>query len=110
MKYYHFVELAPPLPNTLFKQNQQKPLAGSNVEGAGGDGGDGMEPRIAKLESDVGHIQSDIGDIKIDVKAMRDKMDRLNDSIWSAKVWALLLYVALAAAILAWITSSAVGL
>ena len=34
-------------------------------------GGDGMEARIAKLESDVGHIQTDIQEIKGDVKDIK---------------------------------------
>lgn len=45
-----------------------------NTEGptGPGDGGDGMEARIAKLESDVGHIQNDIGDIKTDIRELRN--------------------------------------
>ena len=35
-------------------------------------GGGGMEPRIAKLESDVGHIQDDVREIKIDIRGMRN--------------------------------------
>ena len=34
-------------------------------------GGDGMDGRIAKLESDVGHIQSDIQEIKGDIKEIK---------------------------------------
>ena len=36
-----------------------------------GSGGDGMEARLAKLESDVGHIQSDVKEIKTDIKELR---------------------------------------
>jgi len=58
-------------------------LAGKNVMRGGGfsgpptrgisgaDGGDGMEARIAKLESDVGHIQSDLREMKGDVKDIK---------------------------------------
>jgi hypothetical protein len=63
-------------------------------------GGDGMEARIAKLESDVSHIQSDIRDIKDDLKRLPDKLDSIKDAISSAKIWAILLYVALAASLL----------
>jgi hypothetical protein len=63
-----------------------------------------MEARIARLESDVGHLRTDVADIKIDLRSLRDKVDalgaQLNAKIDSAKVWALLLYVALAAAML----------
>lgn len=55
-----------------------------------------MEARIARLESDVAHIRSDIDDLKSDVRSLRDKTDAVKDSIASAKVWALVLYIALA--------------
>ena len=68
-----------------------------------------MEARIARLESDVAHLRTDVADVKVDVRSLRDKMDALTErfdnkfdalrrSIESAKIWALLLYVALAAA------------
>ena len=68
-----------------------------------------MEPRIARLESDVAHLRSDVADVKTDVRALRDKLDAVaerldtkidavKDSIANAKVWALVLYFALAAA------------
>jgi hypothetical protein len=60
---------------------------------------DGMEPRIARLESDVAHIRSDVAELKTDVRSLRDKMDKLSESLASAKVWALLLYIALAGAL-----------
>ena len=67
-----------------------------------------MEARIARLESDVNHIRGDLSDVKSDVRALRDridaldlrlsaKIDALKDELHSAKVWALLLYFALAA-------------
>ena len=81
-----------------------------------------MEARIARLESDVTHLLSDMADIKTDVRSLRDKLDavgsqlntkiegvetRLNakidglkDSLAAAKVWALFLYITLAAAML----------
>jgi uncharacterized coiled-coil protein SlyX len=70
-----------------------------------------MEARIARLESDVAHLRTDVADIKLDVRTLRDKMDAmaerfdtkfdgLKDSIASAKVWALILYLALAGSML----------
>jgi hypothetical protein len=67
-----------------------------------------MEARIARLESDVAHIRSDVSDIKVDLRSLRDKIDDvavrldakvdgLKHSLAEAKVWALLLYIALAA-------------
>ena len=78
-----------------------------------------MEARIARLESDVAHLRSDVTEIKTDVRALRDRMDAgnaklseridalasqlnarfdgLKDSFAAMKIWALLLYIALAA-------------
>lgn len=70
-----------------------------------------MEARIARLEADVSHLRSDVADIKVDLRARFDKvdarMDRMDakvdtirDSLASAKVWALILYFALAGGML----------
>ena len=78
-----------------------------------------MEARIARIEADVAHLCTDVADIKVDVRTLRDKMDAmaerfdakfdamtqrfdtkldaLKDSIGTAKVWALVLYIALTA-------------
>ncbi|ELG2962690.1 hypothetical protein RRK58_003199 [Vibrio fluvialis] len=37
----------------------------------GNDGGNGLEARVAKLESSVEYIQRDIADIKADIKEIR---------------------------------------
>jgi hypothetical protein len=87
-----------------------------------------MEPRIARLESDVSHIRSDVGDMKQDIRQLRarvdgmadrfedrfdafrqfvdkrfdelsDRMNALERSFASAKVWALLLFIAQSAAV-----------
>ena len=82
----------------------------------------GMEARIARLESDVEHIRSDMADVKIELRTLRDKMDgmstnltqrivdltdridivntSLKDGLASAKVWALVLYIVLAGGML----------
>jgi chromosome segregation ATPase len=68
---------------------------------------DDMEARIARLESDVGHIRSDLADVKTDLRSLRDKVDAkfdavngridgLTNAVASAKIWALVLYIALA--------------
>jgi len=48
------------------KTNQATPKIKSTVTGGsdGGGGGNGMENRLARLESDVTHLQSDVTDIK----------------------------------------------
>jgi len=61
-----------------------------------------MEARIARLEADIAHLRGDVGDLKDDVRSLRDRMevklDAVTAAISSAKVWALLLYIALATA------------
>ena len=70
-----------------------------------------MEARIARLESDVGHLRGDVADIKTDIRALRSRVDdigtqlgvkieTLKDSIVAAKIWALMLYIALATVLL----------
>src|SRR5690349_12852048 len=72
---------------------------------------EGMEARLARLESDVAHIRSDVGDLRSDVRSLRDKIDALRDkmderfervderisalaeSLAAAKIWALVLYI-----------------
>ena len=74
-----------------------------------------MEARIARLESDVAHLRTDVSDLKADVRSLRDKLDAMaqrfdekldalkdslgatRDSIGAARIWALFLYLALAA-------------
>jgi hypothetical protein len=67
---------------------------------SGDGGGGGMEARLAKLEADVGHIKIDCSDVKSDIRIANNKIDDIKDSIWSAKVWALGLYIALAGGML----------
>ena len=59
-----------------------------------------MEARLGKLEAHMEHVQADCADIKADVRSVRGKVDDVKDAIWSAKVWALLLYIVLAAVLL----------
>ncbi|VUX55013.1 protein of unknown function [uncultured Woeseiaceae bacterium] len=59
-----------------------------------------MEGRLGKLEANMEHVQSDCADIKTDLRTVRDKVDQVKEAIWSAKVWALLLYIGLAAVLL----------
>jgi hypothetical protein len=57
-------------------ESQMKTLANSSLKHNGGDGtSGGMEPRVAKLESDVGNIKEAIRDIKTDIRDLRAKID-----------------------------------
>jgi hypothetical protein len=69
-----------------------------------------MEARIARIESDVGHLRTDVSDIKADLRARFDRVDTRLDRLESkhdalvqtafrAQIWALLLYISLAAGI-----------
>ena len=55
-----------------------------------------MEARVARLESDVAHVRSDVAELKTDLRSVRDRIDRLVESLAAAKSWALVLYIALA--------------
>jgi hypothetical protein len=70
-----------------------------------------IDARIALLESEVAHVRSDVSDIKTDLRARFDRVDTRLDrvdtridaliqSVSRAQVWALMLYIALAGAIL----------
>jgi hypothetical protein len=56
---------------------------------------------MARLESDVAHLRTDVGDIKADLRTRFDRVDTridmLTQTVWRAQIWALLLYIALAA-------------
>jgi len=55
-----------------------------------------MEARIARLESDMAHVRSDVSELKTDLRSLRDRVDRLVESLAAAKIWALVLYIAFA--------------
>ena len=59
-----------------------------------------IQTRLTRLESDLKHIQTDVSDIKVEVRRTNDKIDGLKDEMASMKVWAIGLYVALAASLL----------
>jgi hypothetical protein len=54
-----------------------------------------MEARIARLVSDMAHVRSDVAEIN-HLRSLRDRIDRLVESLAAAKIWALVLYIALA--------------
>ena len=71
-----------------------------------------IDARIARLESDVAHLRSDVSDIKTDLRARFDRVDTridrleskldtklgaLTQAISRSQIWALMLYLALAA-------------
>jgi hypothetical protein len=65
--------------------NSQLVRTGSNTTGGGGSGGNGMESRIAKLESSVESININITDVRDDVRDIRN--------------WGLVLFLAVFAAL-----------
>ena len=56
--------------------------------------------QVAELRADVHHVQSDTTDIKAELRVTNERLDSLKDSLASAKVWALGLYIALAGSLL----------
>ena len=61
---------------------------------------DDQAVQIAELRADVRHIQSDTTDIKAELRTTNQRIDELKDSLSSAKVWALGLYIALGGSLL----------
>lgn len=51
----------------------------------GGSGGDDMQSRVAKLESDVEYIKRDIAEVKSDIKSIDSRLSTIETSIASAR-------------------------
>ncbi|MEC5292094.1 hypothetical protein VSX64_15250 [Aurantimonas sp. C2-6-R+9] len=47
----------------------------------GGSGGDGMEPRVAKLEASVAHIERDVTELRTDMRDVRDRLSRIETRV-----------------------------
>ncbi len=67
-----------------------EPLRRTPLKGDG-DGGDGMEARIARLESDVEHIKTDVaqlkkdvGQLKVDVATIKERLEHVVTHKWLA--------------------------
>lgn len=50
----------------------------------GGNGGDGMDTRIAKLESEVSKIKENLNDIKTDIAVIKSNYAKKEDVVSSA--------------------------
>ena len=57
------------------REIQQRVDKLEEIASTGAGGGSGMEPRVARLESDVENIKNNIGDIKLDIREIRKKTD-----------------------------------
>lgn len=71
-----------------------------------------VENHVARLESDVAHIRSDVSEMKTDVRELRLDVRRIDEKISALslgieksfsklRLWAIMLYIALAAGVLA---------
>lgn len=65
------VELDPAQRNDVAGSRVVNDSSPPGISGGGSEGGDGMEARIAKLESDVTHISSKLDEIGKDVRELR---------------------------------------
>ena len=54
-----------------------------------------LTAQVAEVRADVRHVQSDTTDIKAELRATNQRIDSLRESLASAKIWALGLYIAL---------------
>jgi hypothetical protein len=59
-----------------------------------------LTAQVAELRADVRHVQSDTTDIKAELRATNQRLDSLRESLASAKIWALGLYIALTGSLL----------
>ncbi|HFO2431573.1 TPA: hemolysin XhlA [Klebsiella pneumoniae] len=53
--------------------------------GSSGGGGDGMQVRVAKLESDVEYIKRDIAEVKSGIKSIDSRLSTIETNISSTK-------------------------
>lgn len=53
--------------------------------GNGNGGGDDMQSRVAKLESDIEYIKRDIAETKSDIKSIDSRLSKIETGISSAK-------------------------
>jgi hypothetical protein len=67
-------------------------------DSGGGDNFDGMEARVARLESDMAYVQRDIAEIKTDIREFRKdnaefrkEILAVHKEVHSAKVWGLII-------------------
>lgn len=65
-------------------------VASLETASSGSGGGDRMEARVAKLESDVENIKANVSDIKADIRGLRDKLDRQFLVTWGGLIAAVL--------------------
>ena len=59
-----------------------------------------IQTRLTRVESDVKHVIEIVTDVKVELRRTNDKLDGLKEEMASMKVWAIGLYVALAASLL----------
>lgn len=56
-----------------------------DITTGGNGGGDNMQSRVARLESDVEYIKRDIAEVKLDIKSIDSRLAEIEKSIGSAK-------------------------
>ncbi|EAS1948151.1 hemolysin XhlA [Salmonella enterica] len=56
-----------------------------STHGGGNGGGNMLEARVAKLESDVEYIKRDLAEVKSDIKSVDSRLSGIETSISSAK-------------------------
>lgn len=72
-------------------QNISRPIGHYSTDdaysrhGGGNGGGNMLEARVAKLESDVEYIKRDLAEVKSDIKSVDSRLSGIETSISSAK-------------------------
>lgn len=64
---------------------ERRSVSHSSAEGLKGGGGggtfDGMEARVAKLESDMDYLKRDVSELRTDMRDVRDRTVRIESSM-----------------------------
>lgn len=58
-------------------------------------------PNLGEVKADVRRLDDKLDGLRDKIDALRDNIDAVKDSIAAAKIWALMLYITLAAGMLA---------
>ncbi|EPM0074491.1 hemolysin XhlA family protein [Citrobacter freundii] len=72
--------------------NRSQPVANEEFSvhnlkhGNGNGGGDDMQSRVARLESDVEYIKRDIAEIKSDIKSIDSRLSEIESGVKSLKI------------------------
>ena len=78
-------KITPGIPDRVLESPSEDCNTPSNRYSGGNGGGDDMQVRVAKLESDIEYIKRDIAEVKSDIKSIDSRLSTIETGITSAK-------------------------